>query len=271
MGYLIEVNSDNYEFEVVEKSYEKPVLVDFFATWCGPCKVLKPILEKLVEEYDFVLAAVDIDRNPELANRFGVEGVPDVRIVTKGDMIPGFVGVLSEAQLRDLMTRLNLKSDLDERLKEIEQTIALKNNQQAKQLFDQLFQKYPNHPHVAIAAAKFLIGLNRMEEAKKILATIPPDNKEDSPPARALESLIELQQTLDTQAGELEQSFAKGINFALAGEYKQALPILLSIIERNRTFRNDGARKAMLALFNLLGNDHPLTKEYRAQLMLVLW
>ncbi|UWU45879.1 thioredoxin family protein [Limnospira platensis] len=92
MGYAIDVNQDNFQAEVIDKSWETLVMVDFFATWCGPCQIMKPILERLTTEYDFILAKVDVDQNPELASQYGIQGVPDVRMVTKGEVKPGFVG-----------------------------------------------------------------------------------------------------------------------------------------------------------------------------------
>ena len=92
MGISIEVDNTTFDTEVLKNSHKKPVLVDFYATWCGPCKMLKPILEKLVQEYDFILAKVDVDQNPHLAQTYGIEGLPDVRVVSVGEVKTGFVG-----------------------------------------------------------------------------------------------------------------------------------------------------------------------------------
>ncbi len=272
MGSSVEVNSSTYATEVSEKSYEKPVLVDFFATWCGPCQILKPILEKLVKEYDFVLAKVDIDQNPALANQFGIEGVPDVRIVLKGEMLPGFVGVLPEPQLRELLANLHLKSELEIGLEAIQEAKAAGKMKRAKQLFDQLFAKYPENQRLVIESAKFLISLNQLESAEKMLATIGADDREYYPQAKAVKALIAFKQEAENPGeSELDQKFARAARLTLQEDYEAGLKLFLEIVGTDRKYKGDGARKAMLAVFNLLGDRHPLTKEYQQQLMLTLY
>ena len=114
MGAIVEVSSATFDEDVLAQSFQKPVVVDFFAQWCGPCQMLKPLLEKMTTEYDFVLAKVDIDANPELARIYQVEGVPDIKVAVEGQMYKGFVGMLTEPQLRDFLEQLNLKSAFDE-------------------------------------------------------------------------------------------------------------------------------------------------------------
>jgi putative thioredoxin len=272
MGLSIEVNSHNYPTEVVEKSFEKPVLIDFFATWCGPCQILKPILEKLVKEYDFVLAKVDIDRHPDLANRFGIEGVPDVRIVVKGEMMPGFVGVMPEEQLRQLLHKLNLKSDLEIELENIRAAKAKKDFQQVKVIFDRLFENYPDNPMLIVEAAKFLIGLDRLDEAAQMLSTVNINDSQFYPQAKNLQSLIFFKQEAQSVGeNEIEQKFSRAALLTVQEEYEPALQLFLEIVDRDRKYKNDGARKAMLSIFELLGKDHTLTKKYQRQLIAALY
>lgn len=272
MGVAIEVDRDNFLTTVIEESFQKPVLIDFFATWCGPCQILKPILENLAKEYDFVLAKVDIDRDPELANRYNVEGVPDVRIAVKGEVLPGFVGVLPEKQLRELLNNLNLKSELDVGIEGIQEAKAAKDLVKAKEIFDRLFAKYPNHPRIAIEAAKFLISLNQIDSAKQLLATINPKDTDYYAQARGLESVLYFKQEAQNLGdSELDRQFAQAASSVLEGEYELALKKFLEIVATSRKYKEDGARKAMLQIFTVLGENHRLTKEYQNQLMMTLY
>lgn len=272
MGSTVAVNSTNFTTEVLEKSYEKPVLLDFFATWCGPCKMLMPMLEGLLSEYDFILAKVDIDENHDLAHTYGVEGVPDVKIVIDGQVRPGFVGVKPEPQLRQILEDLNLSSELEMGLQAIQTATASGDSQQAKHLFDQLFAKYPENPHVTIAAAKFLVSLHQLDDAEKLLATIGEDDREHYRQAEAVKALIHFQQEADHPGdSELDQLYGKACRLALAQEHDEALQIFLDMVGKSRKYKNDGARKAMLVVFGQLGDEHPLTKKYRKQLQLQLY
>jgi putative thioredoxin len=228
MGVSVEVDSASFTTEVLETSFQKPVLVDFFAQWCGPCKMLKPMLETLAQEYDFVLAKVDIDQSPDLAQTYGVEGVPDVRVVTHGDVAPGFVGVLPEPQLREFLSNLSLKSELELGLEAIKAAIAQGDIEQAKAFFGHLIQQFPQSQKLAIAAAKFLISQGSYASTEKLLATVPEGDK----------------------------------------DYYQGL---LDLVSRDRKYRNDGARKAMVMVFELMGDENPLTSQYRRKLTSTLY
>ena len=273
MGLSIEVNKNNFAAEVIERSHKHPVLVDFFAQWCGPCQVLKPILEKLVKEYDFTLAKVDIDRNPELANTYHIEGVPDVRICSQGEMQPGFVGVLPEPQMRELLSQYGLKSNLDSELAAIQVARVAGDIEDVKQRFNQLIQLYPDNPKLVIAAAEFLIGIGSIESAKKLIDAIPVSSREYSYSAQTLRDLIQFKQIADslTSDTQSDRQYAQAAKLTFMGDYQAALPLLLEIVERDRKYQNDAARKAMVTIFGLLGDEHSLTKNYRKQLMLALY
>ncbi len=273
MGLSIEVDSGDFAAEVLEKSYEKPVLVDFFAQWCGPCQMLKPMLEGLVKEYDFVLAKVDIDQSPDLANTYGVEGVPDVKIVRQGEVTDGFVGVLQEPQLRELLAKLDLKSDLELGLEQIQKAKAAGDIEGSKRLFNQLIELYPENRTLILEAAQFLIGQDRIESAVKLLGVIQPHEKQYYAQAQGLQAILEFKQAIadSPPESELDELYVKACQLAIDEAYEAALSGFLDIVERDRSYKKDGGRKAMLALFNVLGDDHQLTKDYRRKLMQTLF
>jgi putative thioredoxin len=273
MGQSIVVSSLTFDEAVLQHSYNQPVLVDFYATWCGPCQLLKPMLEKLAQEYDFTLAKVDIDQNPDLAHTYGVEGVPDVRMVNQGQMMEGFVGALPEPQLRELLAKLGLKSALEQDLATLKAAQATADFAQVKIVLTQLLTRYPENPQVLIVAAQVYLQQGDGPLALQYLDLIPAQERQYTDQVEGLRGLLALQETLSTLDPEdpMDQQFEAGCRAALAEDYDSALGVFLDLVRRDRTYRKDGARKAMLTLFKVLGDDHLLTTTYRKQLMQALY
>lgn len=263
MGASFPVNEANFVPEVLGASEAMPVIVDFFATWCGPCQVLKPILERLAQEYGVMLATVDIDQNPQLASQYGVEGVPDVRIAHEGQLEPGFVGVWPEAKIRDLLSGYGLRSPLELQLEKAQGAIATGDFPAAKQIFDQLFQEFPNHPAVTLEAVHLLICLDQIEDAQQLLDTIDPKNAEAFNCAQGYKTLIEI-----SQAAPPDGPLAKVLSLTLQGQEETALQELLTLVAATK---NPQARQGMVGIFALLGQQHPLTRQYQQELMLALY
>lgn len=274
MGSSIVATQSNFEVEVIQASYQTPVLVDFFATWCGPCQMLKPILEKLVQEHNFILAKVDIDQNPELANAYAVEGVPDVRIVQKGTMTNGFVGVLPEPKLRELLSdRLKLKSAIEVELDAIHQARQSGNTAEVQERFLNLIEQYPQNRRLLLDAAHFFRETGDLDKAEYLSSQILEHEKEFLAEAQTLKALIQFQRDVDAPIldSESDSLYIEGAKLVLQQEYEAALEHFLTLAGRDRKYRNDGARKAMISIFNLLGDDHPLTSQYRKRLMQTLY
>jgi putative thioredoxin len=272
MGISVEVDRANFATDVLEASFQKPILIDFFAQWCGPCKMLKPMLETLAQEYDFVLAKVDIDQSPDLAHEYSVEGVPDVRVVIQGNVQPGFVGVLPEPQLREFLEKLNLKSELDLGLEAVKAAIAQGEIEQAKAFFGHLIAEFPESPKLAIGAAHFLITQGSIESAEKLLATIQESDREFYAQAQAMRELIALKQASEQPLDHvLDESFFRAVHQVLNEDYEAAMNGFLEIVGRDRKYRHDGARKAMVMVFNLMGEGNSLTKQYRRKLTSTLY
>ncbi|MEM9002731.1 MAG: tetratricopeptide repeat protein [Cyanobacteria bacterium P01_F01_bin.86] len=275
MGAVVEVTSQTFEEAVLEKSFEMPVLVDFFAQWCGPCQMLKPLLEKLTQEYEFVLAKIDIDQNPELARIYQVEGVPDVKVVWQGQVHNGFVGMLSEPQIRDLLAQLNLKSAFEEGMAAIAAAKALGDLKKVKSGYEGLLAQYPERTEVILEAAQFRLGQGDLAGATALLDKIDPYQRPYGDQAVALRSLMAFHAVVKSRdvvrATEADALYLAGAQAVIAEDYETALEQFLALVKCDRRYREDAGRKALLTLFAVLGDDHALTHNYRKRLMQTLY
>ena len=280
--WTIDVNEENFELAVLEQSKEVPVLVDFWAEWCGPCKVLGPVLEKLADEYggEFVLAKLNVDENQNLAGAFGIQGIPAVKLFKDGDLLSEFTGALPEPMLREFLSKF-LPTAAD---KQAQQAAALEDQGKAAEataLYQSILESDPNH-------AKSLFGLGRLamnagdnEAALEFLdkiSMVADERKEaDRLIARlklhggAAQDLTELRAKVDAEPKNLDARLELAQALAGAEKYQEALAELLVIVKTDRNFKDDGGRKAMVQIFEVLGSEDPLTDQYRSELAKVLF
>jgi len=280
--WTIDVNEENFELAVLEQSKEVPVLVDFWAEWCGPCKVLGPVLEKLADEYggEFVLAKLNVDENQNLAGAFGIQGIPAVKLFKDGDLLSEFTGALPEPMLREFLSKF-LSTAAD---KQAQQAAALEEQGKAAEataLYQSILESDPNH-------AKSLFGLGRLamnagdnEAALEFLdkiSMVADERKEaDRLIARmklhggAAQDLTALRAKVDAEPKNLDARLELAQALAGAEKYQEALTELLVIVKTDRNFNDDGGRKAMVQIFEVLGSEDPLTDQYRSELAKVLF
>ncbi len=280
--WTIEVGEGNFEKEVLERSLRTPVVVDFWAPWCGPCRVLGPVLERLAEEHrgDFILAKVNVDENPELAGLFQIQGIPAVKIFKNGALVDEFTGALPEDAVREALARV-LPSEADREAEAAEKLAAADKSEEARAAYEKILQAAPNHDRALIGLGRLLAAANDDPRALELLDKVPvtsPRRKEaDQLSARlALKSgggrdEARLRADLASDPDDLEKRFELAQALAAREKYEEALAEFLSVLEKDRSFRDDGARRAMLKIFEILGNDSPLTDRYRAELARVLF
>ena len=270
----LDVSLADFEQQVLDESKTRPVVVDFWAPWCGPCKSLKPILEKLAAEYDgaFRLVKINSDDNQELATRYGVRGIPSVKAFVNGEAVDEFSGALPEGEVRTFLDRLvpgpadNLRAAAGELRAAGDMSGALQKLAEASK-FD------PNHVGIRVDATEIMLDLGEADEARRLIGNLADDADPRVPQLRArLQFMGEAGEdpaALNARVAADENDLAarlKLANFAVAaGQYEVGMDQLLEIIRRDRSFEDDVGRTTLLAVFDLLGGD-PLVSQYRRKL-----
>jgi len=276
---IVDVTTQTFVQEVVERSHKTPVLVDMWATWCGPCKTLGPILEKVAREMNgrFVLAKIDIDANPEIADAFQVQSVPTVILLKGGRPVDGFVGGQPEKKIRDMLEK-HLGPSVDpleaalEHEKAGEPAIALMH---VAELADQ----EPPHPLARAHRARLLLVIGETEDGRAEYESLPESEK-DSDPGRAAKALLALQ-AQKTDLAPLEAAVKKNpddvaariaLGRALLAESRGAegLEQLYQAAKLDLRFNDSEPRKAMIEAFEALGGADPAVVDYRRKLSILL-
>jgi putative thioredoxin len=254
---IIDVDERDFDARVVEASSQTPVVVDFWAGWCQPCLILSPVLERLAEEHSgrFVLAKVDVDRNPNLAMRFGVQGIPAVKAFRDGEVAWEFVGLQPEDVIRRFLREV-LPSEADELVDSARGASV----EEAEAIFRRALELAPGHRDASVGLARLLMERGEVEEPRKLLAALPSDGE-----ARALAADLELRGAAEdgTEVGRLAA-------LAAEGRTRDALDGCLRLISEDGDQR-DPARELMLRLFEVLGEGDELTREFRPRLASALF
>jgi putative thioredoxin len=283
---MIDTTQDNFIRDVIDASRESPVLVDFWAPWCGPCRVLGPMLEKLEREYDgrFRLVKVNSDQNPDLSAQFGVRSIPYVVAFVDGKAVNAFVGALPESQLRAFIDKIVPNPSEIQRRKAL-RLVAAGDAAGATSSLRSAIALDPENAAARLDLANLLLAkpdAKAIAEAKQVLAPIAGRQPAD-PALTALNTrlaALEMSASLPSQQDLEARIAADGTDLQarldLANrliaerQFEPALDQLLAIVERDRTFNNDAARKTMLAVFDLAADQRELVSSYRRRLAAAL-
>jgi putative thioredoxin len=281
-SFEIEATAHNFQQEVIERSRTVPVIVDFWAPWCNPCRMLSPVLEKLAREYDgkFILAKVDTDREPVLAQEFGVRSIPVVFGIRDGKPVDAFMGIQPEAVIRTWLDRL-IPSPAETmaaeagRLERSDPRAAEEKYNRALSLDPELATAQTGLARIALEDGRLedagarILGLERRgflePEAEKVKAELTLRLQ-----ARPAGSVEAARAALAANPSDLGLKFQLAEALAAAGQYADALALCLELVERDRKGIGEKARQTMVAIFQLLPPDLELVAEYQRQLSLAL-
>jgi putative thioredoxin len=272
--FIINVSEADFEYEVLAYSQQAPVVVDFWAEWCAPCRTLGPLLERLAQEGQgsFRLAKVNVDDNPNLALRYGVHGIPAVKAFRDGKMVAEFSGVQPEPRLREFLRALApSKSDLA--LEKGHSLLTMRQSLQAETAFRAVIKEFPENPVAQLGLAKSLLLQGESQESSQILSRFPASREYTAAQTLLPLSLAlsDLDQNHLKDDDPLDPAFNQALRLVKRGNIEAAMDGLLDILRENKHYADGRARLTLVALLELLGENNPVTRQYRAELASVLF
>ena len=282
-NYIVDIDESNAQTLLIEESQKRPVIVDFWADWCAPCKQLMPILEKLAAEYQgaFLLTKVNADEQQMLAQQLGVRSLPTVMVIKDGQPVDGFSGAQPESAVRDMLDK-HVPSPQADSLVEAEQLLAEGDIPGALALFRGAWEDSGQKPEFTMAYAGALITASRLDEAEALLSDIKMVDQDAR--FQQLMAQIELQrqaaqspeiEALEADLASDEQNHEVRVKLAVQisshGRYREALEHLLVVLRADRDWGNGEAKRVYLDMIATIGKGDPLAAEYQRKLFSLLY
>jgi putative thioredoxin len=273
--FIVDVSETNFEYEVIAYSQNTPVVVDFWAPWCQPCKILAPMLESLAQEGQgsFRLARVNADDNPNLAMRYGVRTIPTVKAFNQGQVVGEFVGLQPEARIKEFLERLLPPSQTALSLEKGRSLLAAQDWRGAEEVYRGLETAEPGLASVRLGLVRAILAQGKGEEANFLLHIFPASREFAS--AQKLKPLAEMLSRAAKNElpdeNDLDAMFRNAIRLAGRGNLEAAMDGLLEILRQDKRYRGERAKLVMLSLLELYDPADSVARQYRNEFAMVLF
>lgn len=281
--FIVEVNQDNAQQILIDESFQRPVVIDFWADWCEPCKVLMPLLEKLANEYAgaFLLAKLNCDQYQMVAQQFGVRSLPTVIVMKDGQPVDGFAGAQPENTIRSLLDKY-LPKPWDGQFAQAKDLMSQGDFSAALSLLKQASEDSGERADIVVTYAQVLIELNRFDEAQNMLEKVKLADQDDFYEQVLAQLNLKQQAAKTPEVEALEQKFAQSpddlaiayelaVQYSNNGHHKEAMELLIDILRKDRDFNDGAVKQTLLDLFKTLGTSDPLVAEYQRKLFSLMY
>lgn len=280
---IVDVTQDNAKALLVDESYTRPVVVDFWADWCGPCKSLMPILEKLANEYsgDFLLAKVNVDEQQMIAGQFGVQSLPTVVVMQNGQPVDGFMGAQTEKEVRRILEKY-LPKPWDKQLNQGRELLEAGDAAQAMVLLKEAYVRSEHQADIACYLAMAYIQMKRLDEAAEVLAQVRMvDQGPEYEQAKAQLELAQnaekapeigaLERQLEANPDDVEVKFQLAVQYSQHHYHRDALTLLFELLQKDLSARDGEVRRVFTDVMAVLGKGDPLAVEFQRKLYALLY
>lgn len=273
--FIVDVSETDFEYEVIAYSQNTPVVVDFWAPWCQPCKLLTPLLEELAQagKGTFRLARVNVDDNPTLSMRYGVRSIPTVKAFMQGQVVGEFIGLQPQARIKEFLERLLPPSQLSLSLEKGASLLAAQDWRDAEEVYRGLEEQEPGKPPVLLGLARAVLAQGKGAEALFILRNFPASREYASAEKmRPLaDMLVRFTKNELPEESDLDVMFRNSVRLAGRGNLEAAMDGLLEILRQDKRYRQDRAKQVILGILEIYDPADASARQYRNELAAVLF
>jgi putative thioredoxin len=273
--FIISVTESSFEYDVIAYSQNTPVVVDFWADWCKPCKMLSPLLEKMTEEAEgeFRLAMVDVDANPNLALRFSVHSIPTVMAFSQGKKVSDFTGLIPEPRIYEFIRNILPPRPSDLLAQKGNSLLSTGNVAGAQEAFLQALDLDNQHPTSMLGLMKVNLLQGNSENAQSVFRNFPAcqEYNEAERLAPLIKAMEDFRNDRLPRESDLDTAYTNSIRLATRGNALASIDGLMDILRQDKKYRKDRARNVLLALLDLLDQQDEQTRKYRAELASILF